>query len=97
MIAPALAALVAVFVCGVWASWIAPLDRHNTVFWLGLLLGPVGVIGAAVAQPRPGKPRAIAEGRKRYRCARCGADSDLHEPKDFSCWRCGEKKYMAAK
>jgi hypothetical protein len=94
----ALVIIVAVIVCGVWANWVAPRDRQTTFFLLGLLLGPVGVLGAALAQPRPvadkSKPRAIADGRTRCQCALCGAESDLHDPKGFTCWRCGERSYI---
>jgi DNA-directed RNA polymerase subunit RPC12/RpoP len=91
-------------VVGLIAGWVAPDDREWTFFWLTVLLfGPLGILAAAVASPRDPnyfvsepEPRSIAKGRTRYRCARCGAESDLHEPKDFSCWRCGEKKYMVA-
>jgi hypothetical protein len=85
------------------AAMVAPDDRIGTFVGLTLLFGPVGVLAAAVASPRDPEyfideppRRSIAKGRKRYRCTRCGAESDLHEPKDFECWRCGEKKYMVA-
>jgi hypothetical protein len=53
----ALAILGAAIFCGIWADMAAPLERRGkflgTFFWLGVLLGPVGVLGAALAQPRP--------------------------------------------
>jgi DNA-directed RNA polymerase subunit RPC12/RpoP len=99
-------------VCG-WIAWIvAPDDRRLTFFWLTFLLfGPLGILAAAVASPRSrddlaevvaqgvedavGRPRA--KGRVRYWCARCGAQSDFVQVKDKSCWRCGEKQFIADK
>lgn len=90
--------------CG-WIAWIvAPEDRRWTFFWLTFLLfGPLGILAAAVASPRdPGyfvgavaAKRPRAEGRERYWCSRCGAQSDLFTLKNSSCWRCGEKRLIA--
>jgi hypothetical protein len=55
--------IVASMVCGGWAIVVAPVDRDWTFFFLGLLLGPVGVLGAAVAQPRPKTPQAQPDRR----------------------------------
>jgi DNA-directed RNA polymerase subunit RPC12/RpoP len=40
--------------------------------------------------------RPRAKGRERYWCSRCGAQSDLAEVKGSECWRCGEKRFIAA-
>jgi hypothetical protein len=58
-----LAIIVVSIVSGVWAVAIAPVDRDWTFFFLGLLLGPVGVLGAAVAQPRPKTSQAQPDRR----------------------------------
>jgi hypothetical protein len=96
----------ALVICGLIAEAVAPLDRTWVFFWLTVLgLGPLGILAAAVAQPRPPadksrppldkpQPRVIAQGRTRCQCARCGAESDLHDPKGFACWRCGERSYI---
>lgn len=83
------------------AAVVAPQDRVTTFVWITAVFGPLGILAAAVASPRDPsyfdpEPRPIVQGRTRYRCARCGAESDLPEPKGFSCWRCSEKKYMVA-
>lgn len=91
--------IIAVWVLICWiAGLLAPDDRVSTFFWLTFFIGPLGILAAVVASPRDpryfAEAQSIAEGRTRYRCARCGANSDLHDPKGFACWRCGEKKYV---
>lgn len=81
------------------ASHLAPKDRTATFFWLTLLiLGPLGVLAAVLAQPRvpmyvapPARP--IAPGRRRFICLRCGAENDIPEPDaSYDCWRCSEHR-----
>lgn len=109
------ALLIFLFVWGVFGTvawFVAPYDRRWTFFWLTfLILGPFGVLAAAVASPRDpdffaavvaegvedALKRPRAEGRKRYWCSRCGAQSDLQQLKDNKCWRCGEERFIAAK
>jgi DNA-directed RNA polymerase subunit RPC12/RpoP len=103
--------LVFLGVCGVIAWLVAPDDRKWTFFWLTVLLfGPLGILAASVASPRDpsnlaaavadhvelARIRPRAKGRTRYWCSRCGAQSDLLEFKNSECWRCGEKKFIAA-
>lgn len=98
-------------VLGAVAYFVAPYDRRWTFFWLTLLiLGPAGVLAAAVASPRDPEfyaevvaagteeslKRPRAAGRKRYWCSRCGAQSDLQQAKGNKCWRCGEDRFMVA-
>jgi DNA-directed RNA polymerase subunit RPC12/RpoP len=77
------------------AAVIAPADRRGTFFLITLLfLGPLGVVAAAVAQPRTPlyvqlATREPAPGRMRIVCARCGAESDLPAASTtFECWQC---------
>ncbi len=96
--------------CGMVAWFVAPEDRRWTFFWLTFVLfGPVGILAASVASPRDpdyfaeafadaiAVERPRAKGRERYWCSLCGAQSDLNELKGSSCWRCGEKRFIAAK
>jgi ribosomal protein S27AE len=83
------------------AGVFAPDDREGTFIALTLLFGPLGILAAAVASPRDldyfaHEPRRIAKGRTRYQCSRCGAESDLANAKNFSCWRCEETKCLVA-
>lgn len=86
-----------------WAAWaLAPADRRWPFVGLTILFGPLGLLAAAVASPRDPVwfaaaqlERPIAKGRTRYCCVRCGAMSDLLELKSSSCWRCGEKRFLA--
>jgi DNA-directed RNA polymerase subunit RPC12/RpoP len=85
------------------AAAVAPEDRSKTFFWLTLLiLGPLGVAAAAVAQTRdsayvaPPK-RPIATGRRRFVCPRCGAENDIPESsRSYDCWRCTEHRKVEA-
>src|SRR6476619_6704134 len=87
--------LVVWLVNAIVAALVAPADRTMTFFCLTLLiLGPVGVLAASVAQSReplyaapPARP--IAPGRRRFICPRCGAENDVAEPDaSYDCWRC---------
>jgi DNA-directed RNA polymerase subunit RPC12/RpoP len=87
--------LVNAFVAGL----VAPKDRATTFFWITLLiLGPLGVLAASVAQSReplnvepPARP--IAAGRRRFICPKCGAENDIpkHDA-SYDCWRCSEHR-----
>ena len=62
----------------------APDDRRWQFVGLTLvLLGPLGVAAAAIAQPRDPDfyalpyRRAVAAGRQRFICPRCGAENDI--------------------
>ena len=78
------------------AGAVAPADRRNTFFLVTLLLlGPVGIALALIANPREPityvqlAPRPLAAGRVRYYCPRCGADVDLlPSAAGYVCWRC---------
>jgi DNA-directed RNA polymerase subunit RPC12/RpoP len=90
-------------ICALVAGFIAS-DRQRS-FWLFFVttfffLGPIGV-GFALIAPRgemdrlPPAPvpakRPIADGRQRFTCPRCGAESDLpNADTSYECWRCGE-------
>ncbi|HXL60963.1 MAG TPA: hypothetical protein VN959_09885 [Mycobacterium sp.] len=64
------------------------------------ILGPIGVAAAAIAQPREmpepepePERRAVADGRRRFNCPRCGADNDIpREDTNYDCWRCSEHR-----
>jgi uncharacterized membrane protein YczE len=71
--------------CGVAAALIA--DRKNRsagiYFVLGLLLGAIGILIAAVA--KPGAP----PGTRAVRCPRCNANQNIPEvDSEFECWQC---------
>jgi DNA-directed RNA polymerase subunit RPC12/RpoP len=82
------------------AAAVAPADRRGTFTLITLFFGPLGLIAAAVAQPRTPlyvqlATREPAPGRVRVVCARCGAESDLPEGSTtFECWRCPERSEM---
>jgi DNA-directed RNA polymerase subunit RPC12/RpoP len=86
-------------VCGVVAQAVAP-DRRATFFWVTfLILGPLGVAAALIAQPsHAGNWRPVAAGRRRFVCPRCGAENDIPE-KDasYDCWRCSERRKVEPK
>lgn len=80
-----------------WA--VAPDDRRWQFVGLTLLvLGPLGVAAAAIAQPRvpvdpAPPPRPVAAGRRRFTCPRCGAENDILESdRSYDCWRCSEHR-----
>jgi len=73
---------------GFWGFFLA------TFFFLG----PLGVGFALLAthgemdQRPPAKPkRPVADGRQRFTCPRCGAESDIpNADTSYECWQCGE-------
>jgi hypothetical protein len=101
-----LAVIIFVATIGVWigiaiaASNLAPHDRSTNFFWATLLvLGPLGLAAAFVAQPRDTAPgrRATASGRRRFICPRCAADNDIPESdRSYDCWRCSEHRTVQA-
>jgi len=86
---PVVVVLVAWIAMALIAAWIAPFDRRMVFFLLtAFILGPFGVMAAAIAQPRPddGLP---ASGRTRFICPQCRARSDIKDSAtSFECWRC---------
>ena len=86
-------------ICAAVAWTIAP-DRNKTFFWVTLLiLGPLGVAAALITQPHPPTPprRAVAAGRRRLVCPRCGAENDIPESdRSYDCWRCSEHRTVQA-
>jgi len=96
------------FICAVIAAAIAAdRDRSSLGFFCltFFLLGPLGVAVAVLATrgeldrlPSPGPKRKVAEGRQRFTCPRCGADSDVpNADTSYDCWRCGEHRKVKAK
>lgn len=85
-------------------------ERDPVVFFLAtfFFLGPLGV-GFALIAPRGGEmdrwpipplteTRKIADGRRRFVCPRCGAESDIpNASTSYDCWRCGEHRTVKAK
>jgi hypothetical protein len=70
------------------ASVVAPRKRRIEFLIITLvILGPLGVGFAAVAQPRdPSTP-----GRDLYMCPRCGARQFVpSDETEFDCWRCDQ-------
>jgi DNA-directed RNA polymerase subunit RPC12/RpoP len=93
--------------CAVVAAFVAPDDRTVTFTVITMfILGPIGVAAAAIAQPRevpapepPARPerRAVADGRRRFNCPRCGAENDIpREDTAYDCWRCSEHRKVKA-
>ena len=101
-----LAVIIFVVWIGVWigtaiaASNLAPDDRSSNFFWATLLvLGPLGLAAALIAQPRETAPtrRPTASGRRRFICPRCGAENDIPESAtSYDCWRCSEHRTVQA-
>lgn len=93
---------------GVWigiavaASNLAPQERDSQFFWATLLvLGPLGLAAALIAQPRDSVAkvarRPVTSGRRRFTCPRCGADNDIPESdRSYDCWRCTEHRIVKA-
>jgi DNA-directed RNA polymerase subunit RPC12/RpoP len=95
--------LITAFVAGLIAQ-----DRGRSFagFFFATLffLGPFGV-GVALLATRaeldhaylPPK-RKVAEGRQRFSCPRCGADSDIpNADTTYECWQCGEVRKVKPK
>jgi DNA-directed RNA polymerase subunit RPC12/RpoP len=94
--------LVVWLICAAVAWTLAP-DRDMTFFLVTLLiLGPLGVAAALIAQPRDPEPaapprRPVAAGRRRFICPRCGAENDIPESdRSYGCWRCSEHRTVQA-
>jgi DNA-directed RNA polymerase subunit RPC12/RpoP len=82
-------------------------DRSFWGFFLAtfFVLGPLGV-GIALLATRgemdrlpPSEPkRKVVEGRQRFVCPRCGAESDIpNADTTYNCWRCGEHRKVKPK
>jgi DNA-directed RNA polymerase subunit RPC12/RpoP len=85
-------------VCGFVAQAVAR-DRNTMFFWVTfLILGPLGVAAALIAQPEQTVTRrAVAAGRRRFVCPRCGAENDIPEnDESYNCWRCSEHRTVQA-
>ncbi len=76
------------------AYWVAPDDRRLTFSVLTALVGgPLGLLAAAVAQPRSWP---LSVGRSRQRCGVCGAESHIPETAaGYTCWQCSKKWLVA--
>jgi hypothetical protein len=89
-------------IMAVLAYVVAPDDRRWQFVGLTLvLLGPLGVAAAAIAQPRDPDfyalpyRRAVAAGRQRFICPRCGAENDIRaSAESYDCWRCSERRTL---
>jgi DNA-directed RNA polymerase subunit RPC12/RpoP len=83
-----------------------------TFFFLGplgpgfALVAPHGRIekmqlkAAREADPLPGQPKQsnVAEGRQRFTCPRCHAQSDVpNADTSYECWQCGETRKVKPK
>jgi DNA-directed RNA polymerase subunit RPC12/RpoP len=95
-------------ICGVVAGCIAYVRERS--FWGFFLatfffLGPLGVgvallatHGALDQPPPPAEKRKVADGRQRFTCPRCGAESDIPDTDtSYDCWRCGEHRKVKPK
>ena len=74
-------------ICGILCSAIATKkERSNNFFFLGLLLGVIGVAITAVAAPgRPAPPK----GMRAVACARCNMVQNVSDTAaEFDCWQC---------
>jgi hypothetical protein len=77
-------------VCSVIAAIVAPSDRTVVFFFATLVIGPLGLAAALVAQPR--NSPWPADGRKREICPRCVVNQDIPEADvTYTCWQCGEE------
>jgi DNA-directed RNA polymerase subunit RPC12/RpoP len=96
------------FICAVAAAAVAAdRDRSSIGFFCltFFLLGPLGVAVAVLAtrgeldRLPPSEPkRKVAEGRQRFTCPRCGAESDIpNADTSYDCWRCGEHRKVKPK
>ena len=74
-------------VCGVIAGFIAvKKGRSNNFFFLGLLLGIVGVVITIFISPGHPPP---PPGMRAVACARCNAVQNVSETAaEFECWQC---------
>jgi DNA-directed RNA polymerase subunit RPC12/RpoP len=100
----------AALVYWVLSAFIAGLiaqDRGRSFFGFFatlFFLGPLGVGFALLANRSeldyahvPLK-RKVAEGRQRFTCPRCGAESDIPDTDtSYDCWRCGEHRKVKPK
>jgi DNA-directed RNA polymerase subunit RPC12/RpoP len=89
------------FISAVVAALIAADRNHNPVLF-GLctffFLGPLGVGFALIAPDQTPQKRPVPDGRRRFICPRCGADSDIPDADtSYDCWRCGEVRKVKAK
>jgi hypothetical protein len=77
------------------AYFVAPDDRRLTFCLLtALVAGPLGLLAAAVAQPRSWP---LSVGRSRQRCGVCGSESHIPETAaEYTCWQCSKKWLVAA-
>jgi DNA-directed RNA polymerase subunit RPC12/RpoP len=101
------AMLVYWLVCAVVAAEIAHRRGRSVMgFFFATLffLGPLGVGVSLLAtrgeldRLRPAPKRAVAEGRQRFNCPRCGVDNDLpNAATNYECWRCGEVRKVKPK
>lgn len=89
------------FICALVAGVIAD-ERDRSGWGFGLVtfffLGPLGIAVALLAtrgdmdrlRPAAAK-RKVADGRRRFICLRCGAETDIRDAEtSFTCWRCDE-------
>jgi len=105
--------LIILFVVWLFSAVIAALiaderGRSSVLFFLVtfFFLGPLGIAVALLATrgemdrlPEPPTPkRPVAEGRQRFICPRCGAESDIpNADTSYDCWRCGEHRKVKPK
>lgn len=87
---PVLLAFIAWVVVALIAAWIAPFDKRMRFFLITLfILGPFGVMAAAIAQPRSSNEDPPDSNRTRFICPRCRARSDTeNSATGFECWQC---------
>lgn len=74
-------------VLGAIAALVAPRRRRLTFFLLTfLLLGPIGIVAASIANTREPK---LPPGSRELFCRRCAARNVVDNAADaYVCWRC---------
>ncbi|MGX9673002.1 hypothetical protein [Mycobacterium sp. HM-7] len=89
------------FICAIVAGAIAEERGRSGIGFAAatfFFLGPLGVGVALLATrgeldrlPPAQAKRKVAEGRRRFICLRCGAETDIRDADtSFTCWRCDE-------
>ena len=77
-------------VCGFVAAWIGNTRTGSGTagFWLGLLLGPFGILIACFLGDEDDKARKLVADGQRKRCPMC---AEVVQPQALICKHCGHE------